>query len=302
MKELEFIKNIRKKSAKPADGLLMGIGDDCAVIEKDKKTFFVWGADMIAEGTHFRIKDGYERIGRKSVAVNISDVAAMGGRPKYITVSIGMPCGMKTADALKIYKGISVIAGEYGVQLAGGDTVRSEKLVIDVSIIGTVLKKDLVKRSGAKEGDLILITGPVRNGRKEHLDFIPRISESGFLVKNYRPGAMIDVSDGIAADMGRICMESGTGCILFEKDIPLSPGLSMEDAMYYGESFELLFTMEKSKADKLISRKKRSGLADFFVIGAVTRSSRGMKIMRSSGRTIDLKMRCYDHFGNNRSG
>ncbi|MFA6635965.1 MAG: thiamine-phosphate kinase [Candidatus Omnitrophota bacterium] len=302
MKELEFIKKIQISAKKLPGDLVLGIGDDCAVMEKDKNTFFVWGSDMITEGTHFRIKDGYERIGRKSVAVNISDVAAMGGRPMYITVSIGMPYGMKASDALKIYKGISGIAGEYGIQLAGGDTVRSEKLVIDVSIIGKVLKKDLVTRSGAREGDLVLITGPVRNGRKEHLDFIPRISESRFLVKYYKPGAMIDVSDGIASDMGRICMESGTGCILFEKDIPLSAGLSMEDAMHYGESFELLFTMEKKKAEKLISRRKGASLPGFFVIGKITAASQGIKIMRSSGRTADLEMRCYDHFGNSRSG
>ena len=295
MKELELIKGIRKKVGKPSGGLATGIGDDCAVIEKDKNNFFVWGADMIIEDTHFRIKDGYERIGRKAVAVNISDIAAMGAEPKYITVSIGVPQGIKMPDVMKVYSGINGICREYGVQVVGGDTVKSSKLIIDVSIIGVVSKKKLITRSGARPGDLILVTGPVRNGKKQHLDFIPRLSESRFLVEGHKPSAMIDVSDGIAPDIGRICEESKVGCFLYEESIPLTLGLTAEDALYYGESFELLFTMSDQRARRLPPRADNPLFSDFFVIGKVTGSFRGKKMMLSSGRTIGIKMTGYDH-------
>lgn len=297
MKELGFINDIKEKAGIAHGGLIRGIGDDCAVIEKDKNSFFVWASDMITEGTHFKISDGYERIGRKAVAVNISDVAAMGAVPKYITVSIGIPGKMKMRDARKIYDGIFSISREYGVQLAGGDTVRSSSLTIDVSIIGVVDKKKLLTRSGARAGDLILVTGPVRDGKKEHLDFSPRIKESKFLAGKFKPTAMIDVSDGIAPDIGRICAESNTGCLLFEENIPLSEGLSMEDAMHYGESFELLFTMKENDAEKLPDAAKNNSLAGFFVIGVVTRAAEGMRIMKPSGKIAGIEMRGYEHFG-----
>jgi thiamine-monophosphate kinase len=296
MKELEFIKKIKKKTATSGGGLVLGIGDDCAVIEKDENNFFVWASDMITEGSHFRAKDGYSRIGRKAVAVNISDVAAMGAVPKYITVSIGIPPRMKMTEALKVYDGIHSICREYGILIAGGDTVRSSKLTIDVSVIGIVKKKEIITRSGAEEGDLILITGPVRDGKKEHLDFTPRFEESRFLARKHRPGAMIDVSDGIALDVSRVCEASGTGCLLYAENIPLSQGLTLKDALYYGESFELLFTMSVEKAQKLPSRENNKGLAGFFVIGVVTRRSKGMKIVGVPGKTRDIELKGYDHF------
>ncbi|HPN73040.1 MAG TPA: thiamine-phosphate kinase [Candidatus Omnitrophota bacterium] len=295
MKELDFIKSVEKMFPARSLGLVKGIGDDCAVIEKDSRTFFVWGADMMVEGTHFTAADGYERIGRKAVAVNISDVAAMGATPKYITVSIGIPPGMSLAKAGRIYKGIRDICREYGVSLAGGDTVRSEKIVIDVSILGTVRKSGLVTRSGARPGELILITGPVRDGKREHLDFSPRIKESVFLSGKFRPSAMIDVSDGIAMDIARISDQSGTGCLLYEESIPLAEGLSPEDALYYGESFELLFTMSAEKASKLPYYSETTGLAGFFVIGEVTKASLGMRICGASGKVSKLKIKGYDH-------
>lgn len=297
MKEFEFIKYIRKNNSKPYGGLIKGIGDDCAVIEKDKNTFFVWSADMIAEGTHFRADDGYEDIGHKAVAVSISDIAAMGADPKYITVSIGMPRGFRLSSVKKIYDGIFETCQKYGVQLAGGDTVKAESLVIDISIIGTVDKKKLITRSGAKPGDLVLVTGPVRDGRKEHLKFLPRLLESSFLARRYKPSSMIDVSDGIAPDIGRICQESNVGCLLFQENIPLSPGVSIDDAMHYGESFELLFTMNEKNAEKLPSHSEEIDLAGFFVIGIVTHVSHGMKMVMPSGRKVNIQMRGYDHFG-----
>jgi thiamine-monophosphate kinase len=296
MKETRFIEEIRKMAGRPGRGVKTGIGDDCAVLGYDDKRYLLWAADMLVQGTHFRRKDGYKKIGRKAVAVNISDIAAMGGVPRYITVSLGIPRYMEKPAVKALYDGIFRICREYGIKVIGGDTNRSGRLVIDVSILGTVEKERLVTRSGAYARDLILITGPVRNGKKEHLRFSPRLEESRFITGNYKVNSMIDVSDGIAMDAARICAESGVGCKIYAGAIPLSGKLSLEDALYYGESFELLFTMRPREAERLIrdlSAKERK--AECFVIGEITGKKQGLRLVDRNGRASNLKVTGYRH-------
>jgi len=292
MKEIELIEDIRKRVGSGGGKLKTGIGDDCAVIDRGGKEYILWAADMLVEGTHFTLgKDPFRKIGHKAVAVNISDIAAMGGMPEYITVSIGLPARLKARDIRGLYDGMLEICGRYGMTIAGGDTNRSDRLVIDVSIMGYVEKDRLILRSGAKEGDEVLITGPVRDGKKTHLDIVPRLEDARFLAEKYSVSSMIDVSDGIAMDMGRICRESGTGCRLKEEAIPLSRGLSLEDAMHYGESFELLFTMSPDAAGRLTAGEGGS----YYAIGEVTRASDGMRITGKDGRERKLEMKGYKH-------
>lgn len=297
MRELKIITDIRRWAGKPGKGVVAGIGDDCAVLEFSADKYMLWAADMIIEGTHFNIKKaGYERIGRKAVAVNISDVAAMGGVPKYVTVSIGLPKDICERAVKRIYDGITGICSRYGVKVIGGDTNGSEKLVIDVSIIGFVEKKRLVVRSGAKAGDFILITGPVRNGKKMHLDFEPRLEESRELVSKYKINSMIDVSDGIGPDLGRICSESAKGARVYADAVPLSKGLALEDALHYGESFELLFTMSAKETRRLFMDAGRSGkFPGCFVIGEVMPKTRGVKLVDKSGKEKPLTMEGFEH-------
>lgn len=296
MKETGVINELRRRAGKPGKILISGIGDDCAVFERDSGRFSLWCQDMIVEDTHFLRSDGYKNIGRKSVAVNISDIAAMSGVPEYISVSIGLPENVTAAVVRKIYDGIFEICGEYGITLAGGDTVRSEKIVIDVSMTGAVIKRQLTRRSGAKPGDLVFVTGPVRNGKKEHLSFSPRLDESRFLADNYTPSAMIDTSDGIAPDILRLCEESGTGCRLYEQAIPLSRGLAADEALYYGESFELLFTMSRKKAERLFTDGRLRAGCPFFIIGEIAGKQKGLKLIKAGGRVEELKAGGYRHF------
>ena len=295
MKELKIIDQVRKRAGAAKKPLKTGIGDDCAVLDFTKGEYLLWASDMVAEGTHFKKKDGYKRIGRKAVSVNISDIAAMGGEAKYITVSLGLPRGTTEKEVESIYEGIFEVCKKHGVKVAGGDTIRASKLVLDVSIIGTVSKKKLVLRSGAKKGDLILVTGPVRNGKKEHLDFTPRVKESKFLTENYKVNSMIDTSDGIALDAHRLSQESRVGCRIYENAIPLSAGLSLKDAFYYGESFELLFTMTRSEAEKLFHDKRLKKKCPYFIIGDITDKKEGMSIIASGGRIEKLKAKGYSH-------
>ncbi|MFH1305079.1 MAG: thiamine-phosphate kinase [Candidatus Omnitrophota bacterium] len=297
MRELKLINEIRKRAGRAGKGVIAGIGDDCAVLKYDKGRYLLWASDMLVAGTHFIPgKTPYEKIGRKAVAVNISDIAAMGGVPLYITVSLGLPRGTRKTDIRRLYDGIFGICREYNIKVVGGDTNRAGALVIDVSVVGIVEKKRLTRRSGAKEGDLILITGPVRNGKKEHLDFEPRLSEARFLSGRHKISSMIDVSDGIAPDAGRICSESGVGCVLYEGAIPLSKGLSVRDALYHGESFELLFTMNPKEAERLfLGMKRRKEVPQYFILGKITRDRDGMCLIEDEGRVTRLKMKGFEH-------
>jgi thiamine-monophosphate kinase len=298
MRELKIVENIRKIAGNPGKGVCVGIGDDSAVLKYDKNKYMLWASDMLIEDVHFNVKkDGYERVGRKAVAVNISDIAAMGGTPKYITVSIGIPANKRSESIVRaLYKGLKGLCRKYDVKIVGGDTNRSEKLIIDVSIIGFVSKKHLVTRSGAKEGDIVLITGPVKDGKKTHLDFDPRIEESGSLVRGHKIHSMIDVSDGIAPDLGRICDLSGVGARVLADSIPLSKGLSLKDALHYGESFELLFTMSASAAKKLIKNSVSRGEKNrYYSIGEITRKKDGLRLVDGKGRSTVLKMEGFSH-------
>lgn len=297
MKEIKLVNDIRKWAGKPGKGVVAGIGDDCAVLEYSKDKYLLWAADMLVEGTHFTVKEaGYEKIGRKAVAVNISDIAAMGGEPKYITVSLGLPKSTPLSAVRKIYGGMAGICSRYGVKMVGGDTNKSDKLVIDVSIIGFVGKKRLTLRSGAEKGDLILITGPIRDGRITHLDFEPRLKEAGELTSKYKVSSMIDVSDGIAPDLSRVCAESRVGAMVYSDAVPLSKGLSLEDALYYGESFELLFTMSVKEARRMFLDAGRKGkFPGIFVIGEVVSAGQGVKLVGKEGKISRLKMEGYRH-------
>jgi len=298
MKEIKFIENIRARASASGKDIIAGIGDDSAVLKHDSKRHLLWATDMLSEDVHFSLKDAsFSKIGRKAVAVNISDIAAMGGVPKYITVSIGVPPYVTVKNLNNIYDGIFKICKVYGICLVGGDTNRSGKLIIDVSILGFVEKKRLVLRSKAKEGDIILVTGPIPDGRKTHFDFIPRLKEARFLSGKYKISSMIDISDGIAPDVGRICNESGVGCVISEEAVPLAKSLTIKDAFYYGENFELLFTMPPKEARRLFVdlSAKRVFKKVFFVIGEITNKNKGMYSRGKEGVLKKLKMEGYRH-------
>ncbi|MCA9401428.1 MAG: thiamine-monophosphate kinase, partial [Candidatus Omnitrophica bacterium] len=158
--EFHFIDRIQKK-IKYSHQVVHGLGDDTAVVAHDRHFYGLWTTDMLIEGGHFTSKDDPADIGHKSLACSISDVAAMGGLPKYALVSLGMPssCPVKYID--RLYAGILKTARVYDTDIIGGDTVRSDKIIINVCVYGTVHKKHLVTRSAAKTGDVIFVTGPL---------------------------------------------------------------------------------------------------------------------------------------------
>lgn len=240
MQELKFVEYIAKKF-KAKRPVVDGIGDDAAVLEYTRDKYMLVASDMIIEGTHFTRKATPFQIGWKSIAVNVSDIAAMGGVPRYALVSLGMPPKRWN----KFLKGIDAICRKFNIQVIGGDTNSATKTVISVTLIGDVEKKRIVRRSGARPGDSIFVTGVLGKGRSKHLTFMPRVKEARNLAAKFKINSMIDLSDGISMDLGRLARASGVGARVYKKNVPAA---SLRDAIHYGEDFELLFT---SKAKNL---------------------------------------------------
>ena len=293
MKELKFIEYISKRfSAKKP--VIKGIGDDCAVMSYTKGKYLLLTCDMIIEGTHFSHDTAPQDIAWKAMAVNISDIAAMGGVPKYALVSCGIPKRKNTKFLKRLTKGIEKITKKFNITVIGGDTNTSQKVVLNVTLIGEVEKKHIAKRSGAKEKDLIFMTGALGEGKKKHLNFTPRLKEGRELVKNFKINSMIDLSDGLAVDVNRLASSSKVGVRIYKSLIPLSEKSEpLEKSIEAGEDFELLFTASEAESKKIA--KKISERLPVTLIGEVVNKRFGVKLIEEEGKESILKPRGFKH-------
>ena len=242
------------RSIRTDSAVLRGIGDDCAVLAGAGKKVNLFASDMLVEGVHFFRSASPEAIGWKALAVNVSDVAAMGGLPRHAVISLGLPPSTPVAFVEGLYRGLRRCAGRFGVNLVGGDTDRCPHVILDVAILGEAQRQQVVYRSGARPGDWILVTGrlggAVRSGR--HLTFTPRVREAQALLRQGRLRAMIDLSDGLGPDLIRICEASHVSAVLEAASIPRHAGCSLEQALTEGEDFELLMTASPAEAKQLL--------------------------------------------------
>jgi thiamine-monophosphate kinase len=210
---------------------------------------------MLIEGRHFTNKQDLYSVGYKAMACSLSDIAAMGGEPGFALLSLGVPRRFKFKDMVRLSQGIKKAAQKFYVDIIGGDTNASDKLVIDICMAGFVQKENLVLRSGAKEGDYIFVTGGLGGsiyGR--HLKFIPRVKESQFLVSRFKLNSMIDISDGLVLDLWRILKLSRVSAIIFENLLPRhKDAKNMKEVLYMGEDFELLFSVGAKEGEKLLN-------------------------------------------------
>ena len=204
----------------------LAIGDDCAIVHIERPSNLLLTTDMLMDGRHFRLQeDGPERVGFKALAVNLSDIAAMAGVPRAALVAIALPQAAAGDVAQGIYAGLAPLADRFAVDLIGGDTNAWDgPLVISVTVIGETTPRGAVCRSGAKPGDVVLVTGPLggslHSGR--HLHPEPRVAEALAIHESAPLHAMIDISDGLAADLSHILSESGgLGAVLDETAIPV---------------------------------------------------------------------------------
>lgn len=283
-----------KRRLKFDSSVIKGPGDDCAVIKFNKEEFLLLTCDMIVEGVDFTKKDNPKIVGRKALAVSISDIAACGGIPRYCLVSMGLPLGSKVESVDSILSGMLKLAKEYKINIVGGDLSRADKLTIDVSMIGIVEKNNLVLRSGAKNRDIIFVTGALGGSIKgKHLRFQPRVKEARNLVSNYKVNSMIDISDGLAQDLGHILKGSNKGAVIYEVLIPLTKeARGLKDALYMGEDFELIFTTNQEEAKRIMARHD----LNVFPIGEITDKKFGVKLVDKENRESILPLEGFRHF------
>ena len=270
--------------------VVKGVGDDCAVVDFDRTRFMLFCSDMIVEDVDFTLRDRPGLIGRKALAVNLSDIAACAGIPRYCTVSLGLPkrCGLVFAE--RLYRGIRSLASRFKVNIVGGDISKAAKLTIDVSVIGFVEKTKLALRSGARPGDIICVSGKLGNSLAgKHLQFTPRVGLARWLACHCRLHAMIDISDGLAADLGHILVQSKAGARLYARCIPCVKGL--DAALHDGEDFELLFTLAPREAKKALAAGR--GIS---AIGEIVAPRYGVRLVDAAGRESMLEPKGYRHF------
>src|SRR5947209_17951558 len=247
--EFAFIDWLRRRT--PAAGrVLLGPGDDTAALGWPADTPCLVTTDMLLEGSCFVLAEaGARRVGRKAMAVNLSDIAAMAGRPVAAVVSVGLPRQGGRALAEELHAGLREVADAFDTALVGGDTNSWDgPLVIAATVLGEPTGRGPVRRSGARPGDWLFVTGPLGGSiRGHHLDFTPRVREALQLHAAVELHAMIDISDGLAADLAHICEESRCGAVLRAESVPISDaarsmadGMSpLEHALGDGEDFEL---------------------------------------------------------------
>ena len=294
--EFGFIDRLKSK-LKADKSVIYSIGEDAAVIKYNRDEYLLFASDMLIENVHFKIsgqKDIFAKIGHKALACNISDIASMGGVPKYAVISLGLPPDLDYKKALEFFSGAQKLAGKFGINIVGGDLSRSEKVIVDVSLIGIVKKKNLTLRSGARSGDIIFVTGPLGGSCSgKHLTFTPRLKQAQYIIKKYKINSMIDISDGLAGDLWQIIKSSEKGAMLFKELLPITPGArNIKAALYEGEDFELLFTVSVKMAEKITKNKKLK----VYAIGEILENRKIFDLVNKKGRRRKLKPGGYEHF------
>jgi thiamine-monophosphate kinase len=229
-----------------------GPGDDCAVVDDGGVDLVLLKTDALVEGVHFVRDTDAKRVGWKAVARVVSDFAAMGGTPERFLVTLALPGSMSLEWVENFYRGMATCFERYSAVLAGGETCRvpqGSAAVISIAATGRVERGNVVMRSGGNVGDAIWVTGVLGGSLAgKHLDFTPRLNQARWLVKHFKPTAMMDLSDGIARDLPRLAKASYCGFQLELSTVPLSEGCDVKQALEDGEDFELLFTHPESAA------------------------------------------------------
>src|SRR4051812_15711431 len=241
---------------KPKRGVVLGPGDDCAIVESGKGGVLqLLKTDCLVEGIHFTGKDRPELVGWKAMARPVSDFAAMSGVPQFALVTLIVPSGSEVAWVRRLYRGLEKAGREFGTEIVGGETSNIKgPAAISVSVSGVVEKRRWVGRAGGRPGDELFVTGRLGGSlRGHHLKFVPRLAESRWLTKNFRIHAMMDLSDGLGADLPRLARASKVGFEIDLKSLPLNPGCTPRQAISDGEDYELLFAIARKDSPQLCS-------------------------------------------------
>lgn len=282
MSELALVERIRRMSGGtwPKQGLILGIGDDCAIYRPKPGEDLLFKSDQLIEGVHFVAGLAPGAIGERALARALSDIAAMGGTPRVCLVSLTVPKDRPDQWVLAFFRGLLRLAKRTGTILAGGDLARSDKLYCDVMLCGVVPRGRALRRDGARPDDTLWVSG--RLGKPWDRPIQPRLELGRKLLRRgIACTACIDISDGLALDLHRLCLASGVAAEL--ERVPAARGATIERALYGGDDYELLFTLPSRMA----------GPAGTTRIGRIVHGKRGA--ISFEGRP--LEPRGYDHFG-----
>jgi thiamine-monophosphate kinase len=326
--EFGFIKKISQGCLIRPDNIVRAIGDDAAAFSTDHRQISLITTDLLVERVHFLRSaiSGFE-LGYKSLAVNLSDIAAMGGTAREAFISIAIPedCPLEYIETL--YDGMKHLAARFDVNILGGDTTSSRTdLIINIAVYGTVAREELLCRNSAKPGDIIFSTGCLGDSKaglhlilngitpddddldlllKAHLHPEPHLREGRFLAR--RPGvhAAIDTSDGLSSDLGHIVEESGVGATLYAEKIPLSESLQkfcgrfgfdpVDFALSGGEDYTLLCTAAPQNADAIAREFQTEFRRPLFQLGEIT-NKEGIEIILPDGSSRPVIPTGWNHF------
>jgi len=311
----------RLKKPSPAwERLLIGIGDDAAAWESDGEVQLA-PTDTMVQDVHFKLETtNLPDLGWKALATNVSDIAAMGGRPEYALITLCLPGDARSEDLVTLYEGIMEMANSCGVAVIGGDIVRAPQLVITVTVLGSGAKDRLLTRSAANPGDKIAVTNYLGNSaggllmlekglkfdeqttallKQAHLRPTPRIEEGSLLVA-HGVKAAIDISDGLVADLGHIGEMSGVAAVIHEGQLPVHSLLKAAFPEQYiglalsgGEDYELVFTAPAN----VIAEVQRVAQCPVTVVGDIVEGKPGqVTVLDANGSEVTSQKKGWDHF------
>jgi thiamine-monophosphate kinase len=329
--EFGLIRKIKQQSRRRSPSTLIGIGDDAAALSIPSSKKLLTTTDMLLEGVHFDLScTDFYSLGWKSAAVNLSDIAAMGGVPRFCLTALGIPSTISVEQIKEFYKGFNALCRKYNVDLVGGDTCRSQHgLVISVTALGEVEKKRMLTRAGARPGDLIFVTGTLgdsaaglelirmrnaecgmRNKNSElrtpnsalllkHLRPVPRTELGRIIALSGCATAMIDISDGLSSDLGHICEESRVGAEISADQIPFSKDI--RKAADRLKTIPLHYALSGGEDYELLFTVSSAKIKKFLSlkiastqIGAIIAGN--TMFLRDRGRRAVLKAEGFNHF------
>jgi thiamine-monophosphate kinase len=325
LSEFKLITKLTSQLQQQNGSILLGIGDDCAVFEKDAQQVNLISTDALIEHVHFDLSyTSFADLGRKALAVNLSDVAAMAGEPVCAVISLAIPKHVNESALQDFYKGLNACAKEYEVAIVGGDTCKSLRdFMITVTVVGVAEKSKYKTRSAAKAGDQIYMSGVLGSSaiglagfqqdkavrdvfKTAHLTPKPQLKLAQVLAELPEVHACIDLSDGLLQDLGHVLKQSNVGAKVFEGKVPVhesftstceSLGLdALQTKLAGGEDYQLLFTVKAGAKEMLSELVLAKGIAMPVCIGEIVSDDAGLTLLDSQEQEVKIKTQGFDHF------
>jgi thiamine-monophosphate kinase len=324
--EFALIERIVARLPEYRNDVWVGVGDDVAVLALDGDTCQLATCDIQVEGVHFQRKyTTSHQLGRKVAAINLSDIAAKGGTPEHFLISLALPGELDVRWVDGLYDGLREEASQYGADVVGGNVARIQgPVVVDVFLLGRVRREELLLRSGARQGDRVLVTGSLGEAAaglallgqegavvaeellQAYLTPTPRVREGRAIAKRGVATSMIDLSDGLSSDIGHICEQSGVGARLWADLLPISDATrdvaelvgqpAVRWALEGGEDYELCLTVPLGQEEDLVAAVKEETGTELTCVGEIVGREAGRRIVLPDRSEGPLRSRGWDHF------